>query len=80
MPVIARLDGIIIKMYYRQKEHNPPHIHALDGEYMGVFSIDDGNMMEGDLPIKHQQLVKEFVCENRDELLLMWKKQNFKVL
>ena len=26
MPVIARFFGITIKMYLRQKEHNPPHI------------------------------------------------------
>lgn len=26
MPVIARFNGVIIKMYLRQKEHNPPHI------------------------------------------------------
>lgn len=26
MPVISRFEGIVIKMYLRQKEHNPPHI------------------------------------------------------
>jgi hypothetical protein len=26
MPVISRFHGITIKMYLRQKEHNPPHI------------------------------------------------------
>ena len=29
MPVISRFHGITIKMYLRQKEHNPPHIHAI---------------------------------------------------
>ena len=29
MPVISRFYGIVIKMYLRQKEHNPPHIHAI---------------------------------------------------
>ncbi len=31
MPVISRFSGIIIKMYLRQSEHNPPHIHAICG-------------------------------------------------
>ena len=29
MPVISNFYGIIIKMYFQQLEHNPPHIHAL---------------------------------------------------
>ena len=37
MPVICRFNGIVIKMYLRQKEHNPPHIHAIYGECMGMF-------------------------------------------
>ena len=29
MPVIARFYGLIIKMFFQQKEHNPPHFHAV---------------------------------------------------
>ncbi|WP_302272727.1 DUF4160 domain-containing protein [Brachyspira aalborgi] len=29
MPIISRFYGIIIKMYFQQKEHNPPHFHAI---------------------------------------------------
>ena len=54
MPVISRFHGIVIKMYLRQKEHNPPHIHAICGENMGMFSLSDGEMFEGDLPLKEQ--------------------------
>ncbi|WP_295154631.1 DUF4160 domain-containing protein [uncultured Brachyspira sp.] len=32
MPVISRFYGIIIKMYFQQKEHNSPHFHL----YMGI--------------------------------------------
>lgn len=46
MPVISRFYGLIIKMYFQQKEHNPPHVHALyNGEYMGAFTIVDGALM-----------------------------------
>ncbi len=27
MPVLSRFYGIIIRMYFQQAEHNPPHIH-----------------------------------------------------
>lgn len=52
MPVISRFHGIVIKMYLRQKEHNPPHIHAIYGECIGMFSLSDGEMFEGDIPYK----------------------------
>ena len=80
MPIIARLDKIILKMYFRQKEHNPPHIHALSGDCMGMFSLIDGEMFEGDLSTKDQKRVKEFVLHYREELLQMWKTQQFKAL
>ena len=28
MPTISVFYGIAIKLYLREKEHNPPHIHA----------------------------------------------------
>lgn len=80
MPVISRFEGIVIKMYFRTKEHNPPHIHAIYGEYIGVFSLKDGEMFQGDLPIKEQRLVKDFIDFYRDKLLVMWVTQKFEML
>lgn len=80
MLVISRFKGITIKMYFRQKEHNPPHIHAIYGEYVGMFSLEDGNMFEGDIPAKNQALVKEFILYYREDLLMMWNTQQFEVL
>lgn len=80
MPVISRFYGIIVKMYLRQKEHNPPHIHAVYGECIGIFSIFDGNMFEGDLPKKGQELVSHFIQYYQEELLNMWETQEFKKL
>ena len=45
MPEITRFFGILIKMFFM--EHNPPHFHALYGEYMGEFDIYTLNMLEG---------------------------------
>ena len=80
MPVISRFYGIVIKMYLRKKEHNPPHIHAIYGEYSGLFSLKDGEMFEGDIPIRGQQMVKEFVLHYKDKLLEMWNTQEFETL
>lgn len=80
MPVISRFYGIVIKMYLRQKEHNPPHIHAIYGECVGMFSLQNGEMFEGDIPIKGQNLVKSFIEQYREKLLIMWETQQFEVL
>ena len=80
MPVISRFEGIAIKMYFRTKEHNPPHIHAIYGEYIGVFALKDGEMFQGDLPIKEQRLVKDFIEFYRDRLIVMWESQMFETL
>ena len=80
MPVISRFYGLIIKMYFQQSEHNPPHFHALYGEYMGAFDIDSLEMIEGDLPKKAQTLVREWACPHKNDLLNIWETQEFKKL
>jgi hypothetical protein len=80
MPEISRFFGIIIKMYFMQGEHNPPHIHALYGEYMSALNISTGEVLEGDLPGKALNLVLEWLSLHKDELLLMWQTQEFKKL
>lgn len=80
MPVISRFYGIIIKMNFRQKEHNPPHVHAIYGEYLGVFLIRTGEMLEGDIPLRGQKLIKNFLDYYKEKLLRMWETQEFEVL
>ncbi len=75
MPEISRFYGIIIKMFFKPKEHEPAHIHALYEEYMGVFDISTFEMTEGDLPNRAQKMVKEWLTEHKDELQEMWKTQ-----
>ncbi|MBN2038274.1 MAG: DUF4160 domain-containing protein [Chitinispirillaceae bacterium] len=77
MPVIARFFGIIIKMYFSQREHGIPHFHAVYGEYNGVFRIDTLEMMEGDLPDRAQKLVREWAVLYKNELQRIWTDQKF---
>ena len=80
MPVLSRFYGIIIRMYFLQKEHNPPHIHAIYGDDVAAITIPDGMVIEGALPNKALEMVKEWVSLNKDELLTMWETQEFKQL
>ena len=78
MPVLSSFYGIIIKMYFQQSEHNPPHIHDFYGEYMGAINIKTGKMIEGDLPDRALKIVQEWVKLHQTDLLLIWNTQNFK--
>ena len=80
MPVIARFYGIVIKMYFWQSEHNPPHFHCIYGESIGVFEIQNLEMLEGDLPPQIEKLVRKWAAGYQKELLEMWETQIFTVL
>ncbi len=75
MPEISRFYGIVIKMFFKPKEHEPSHIHALYGEYIGIFDIKTHEMTEGDLPRKAQELVKEWMALHDKSLQEMWDSQ-----
>ena len=72
MPTISEFYGIIIMMFLRGKEHNPPHIHAYYGEQVAIFSIENGELLAGSLKNRAAKMVKEFIALHRDELLDMW--------
>lgn len=76
MPEICRFYGIIIKMFFKPKEHEPSHIHAIYGEHVGIFNIQTSEMTEGDLPPRAKTLVSEWIEKYRGELLKMWNSQN----
>jgi hypothetical protein len=77
MPVITSFYGIIIKMYFRQSEHNPPHFHCIYGEYMGAINLKTFEMMEGDLPKRALKMVTEWGKKYQNELLKIWETQEF---
>ena len=80
MPEISRFYGIVIKMFFKPKEHEPSHIHALYGEYVGVFDLKTLEMTDGDLPQKAQALVKEWLQLNGSKLQKMWEQQKIEKL
>ena len=80
MPEICRFYGIIIKMFFKPKEHEPSHLHALYGEHVGIFDLKTMKKTEGDLPKKAQELVQEWMELNQDKLLDMWASQRLEKL
>ena len=75
MPEVARFYGIVVKMFFKPKEHEPSHIHAIYGEYIGIFDLTTLEMSDGDLPSTAQRLVKEWLAQHQDKLKEMWEPQ-----
>ncbi len=80
MPVISRFYGIIIRMYFLQSEHNPPHIHAIYNDDVAAIDFMTGKVLEGHLPTKAMSMVQEWIGIHRDELKTIWETQEFKNL
>ena len=72
MPTISRFYGILIQMYY--DDHNPPHFHAVYGDYKAVVSIADYGLLAGDLPPRALGLVTEWARQRKDQLLEDWQR------
>ena len=73
MPTISMFYGILIQMFFHDTEkHKMPHIHA---EYQGqvaVYSIPDGNVLAGEIPIKKHKLVVAWIEIHQEDLLADW--------
>jgi len=74
MPAISMFYGIIVYLYYKDnKKHHLPHIHAEFAECEGIFIIETGEMIEGDLPSSKRLMVQAWIEIHKDELMADWK-------
>jgi len=80
MPVLSRFYGIIIRMYFIQAEHNPPHVHAIYGDDVAEVAIKTGEILDGDLPPMALSMVREWIEINKEDLLSIWETQEFRSL
>jgi hypothetical protein len=72
VPRISAFYGIVITMYYR--DHEPPHFHAIFGEYQAQIVIDTLDPLFGELPPRALRLVREWAALHRAELQANWEK------
>lgn len=69
MPIISQFYGIIIRVYFRDtQKHYLAHIHVHYNEYDAVYSINDTEILEGNLPQKQHKLVIAWMEIHKEEL------------
>ncbi|MCI6664627.1 MAG: DUF4160 domain-containing protein [Spirochaetia bacterium] len=70
MPTISYFRGI--KIYINWNDHMPPHFHAsYTGEEI-IVSINDIEILEGQIPSKQQKMVLGWAAFHQSELLENW--------
>lgn len=57
-------------MFYN--DHNPPHFHAVYGDFQAVYQISPLRKVEGKLPKRAHTLVMEWAEMYSDELMDDW--------
>jgi hypothetical protein len=73
MPILAMFYGIIIRMYsFDEKQHHIPHIHAEYSGMRAVFSIEQSEIVTGELPSAKTRLVQAWIEIHREELMADW--------
>jgi len=70
MPEICRFFGIIIYIFYN--EHQPPHLHAIYGEYEVLITIKGLSILSGELPPRALGLVIEWASLHQEDLKKAW--------
>jgi hypothetical protein len=63
MPTIRAFYGILIRMFFNDRP--PPHSHARYGEFEVTIEIATLNILEGGLPARALNLVREGVMMHR---------------
>lgn len=69
MPEISRFLGIVIAIFY--KDHEPPHFHAVYGDFEITVDIVTG-VIGGQFPRRALRHVLEWYELHREELLEDW--------
>ena len=73
MGVISMFYGIIISLYFfDSRKHQLPHIHVRYQEYEAVFSIQDGKLIEGEIPQNKARLVLAWIEIHKEDLMADW--------
>ena len=60
-------------MYFEiEEKHHLPHIHVRYQNKKASFSIENGNLLAGELPVRQLRMVQVWIDLHQEELLADW--------
>lgn len=73
MAIVSMFYGIIVSLYFfDNRQHKLPHIHVRYQEHEAVFSIPDGNLINGEIPQNKVRLVQAWIEIHKEDLIADW--------
>jgi Domain of unknown function (DUF4160) len=73
MPRISAFYGIVIYMYWNERDHPVAHFHAYHAGRRASVSVD-GEILAGSLEPRALQFVREWTALRRGEILANWER------
>lgn len=70
MPTISMFRGIKVCIYWR--DHLPPHFHGFYGGNEVLVSIEDIEVLEGNIPAKQLKMLLGWAAFHQEELRENW--------
>jgi hypothetical protein len=70
-PRISAFYGVVIYMYWNEKDHPVAHFHAYHAGRRASVSVD-GKLLAGSLEPRAMQFVREWAGLHRQEILANW--------
>lgn len=74
MPVLARLDGAVIRIY--PDDHAPPHVHVVTPDGEAQVAIATGEVLRGKVKAVVLAEVRAFPRAERPRVDAAWRKVN----
>ena len=73
MATLSMFFGIIVSIFFRDnRQHKLPHIHVRYQDDKAIFSIPEGEIMEGSMKKPQLRLVQAWITLHADELMANW--------
>jgi hypothetical protein len=73
VPRISTFYGVVIYMYWNERDHPVAHFHAYHAGQRASISVD-GEVLAGSLDGRALRLVREWAALRRGELLADWER------
>ncbi len=72
MPVLARLGGVKIELYYNE-DHGPPHVHVwCADDHWTWIPIETLEVLGSKIPANCYRAVREWMETRKDRLMESW--------
>ena len=73
MPRVSAFYGVVIYMYWNERDHPVAHLHAYHAGRRASVSAD-GDVLAGSLDLRALQFVREWAVLRRGEILANWER------